>query len=116
MAPRTVIALSLACGLAAMPALAHPSLAAAYDNQGGQVEGPKPCVVGHRFEPGPIVESHHRQPTPGEFEARMRELQAPGGCSPRALSDRIESESALLLFEWSHFLTENRYPLFLKML
>jgi hypothetical protein len=92
-APRTVIALSLACGLAAMPALAHPSLAAAYDNKGGQVEGPegpKPCVVGHRFEPGPIVESRHRQPTPGEFEARMRELQAPsqtsggfsGGCSP----------------------------------
>jgi hypothetical protein len=45
----------------------------------------------------------------------------PGGCTvsgsaASALSDSIESESALLLLEWSHFLTENRCPLFRKML
>jgi hypothetical protein len=36
--------------------------------------------------------------------------------SARALSVQVESESALLLKQWSHFLTENRCPLFLKML
>jgi hypothetical protein len=37
-------------------------------------------------------------------------------CASRALSVQVESESALLLKQWSHFLTENRCPLFRKML
>ena len=38
--------------------------------------GTEPCITWHRFEPGPIVNGHHRQPTPGEVEARTRELRA----------------------------------------
>jgi hypothetical protein len=38
--------------------------------------GLKPCVTGHRFEPGPIVNGHARQPTPAEIEERTRELWA----------------------------------------
>jgi len=40
------------------------------------VDGPRPFVAGHPFEPGPIVNGHHRQPTRGEIEARMREAAA----------------------------------------
>src|SRR5580692_8193310 len=32
--------------------------------------GIKACTTGHRFEPGPIVDGRHRQPTQGEIEAR----------------------------------------------
>jgi hypothetical protein len=39
-------------------------------------DGIKLCVTGHRFEPGPIVNGHHRQPTQGEIEARTQELWA----------------------------------------
>jgi hypothetical protein len=39
-------------------------------------DGTEPCVTGHRFEPGPIVHSHHRQPTSGEIEARTQQLRA----------------------------------------
>jgi hypothetical protein len=39
-------------------------------------DGIEPCVTGHRFEPGPIVSGHHRQPTPGEVEARTQQLRA----------------------------------------
>jgi hypothetical protein len=35
-----------------------------------------PCIIGHRFEPGPIVNGHHRQPTQSEVDARARELWA----------------------------------------
>jgi hypothetical protein len=72
---RTFIAVGLACSLA-VHALAHSSRAAAYDGKYAQLEGPEPCTVGHRFEPGPIVDGHHRQPTPLEFESRMRQLRA----------------------------------------
>jgi hypothetical protein len=34
------------------------------------------CVTGHRFEPGPIVNGRHRQPTLGEVEARTQQLRA----------------------------------------
>jgi hypothetical protein len=83
---RIVTALTLACGLSVMLAVAQPGRAAADDSEGMQSEGTNPCVVGHRFEPGPIVEGHNRQPTPGEFEARTRELRAlsqrgTGSCS-----------------------------------
>jgi hypothetical protein len=40
------------------------------------VAGTELCLVWHRFEPGPIVDGHRRQPTPGEVEARTRELRA----------------------------------------
>jgi hypothetical protein len=40
------------------------------------VAGTESCVIWHRFEPGPIVNGHRRQPTPGEVEARTRELRA----------------------------------------
>ncbi|HET6234842.1 MAG TPA: hypothetical protein VFE41_07740 [Acetobacteraceae bacterium] len=39
-------------------------------------DGTRPCIIEHRFEPGPIVNGHHRQPTFGEIEARTRELWA----------------------------------------
>jgi hypothetical protein len=76
---RIVAALTLACGLSAMLALARPVPASA-DSEGPRSDRTEPCIVGHRFEPGPIVDGHYRQPTPAEFEARTREL--------RALSDR----------------------------
>ena len=34
------------------------------------------CIIEHRFEPGPIVNGHHRQPTFGEVEARTQQLRA----------------------------------------
>jgi hypothetical protein len=36
--------------------------------------GIRPCLVGHLFEPGPIVNGHHRQPTQGEIDERLGEL------------------------------------------
>jgi hypothetical protein len=36
--------------------------------------GIRPCLVGHLFEPGPIVNGHHRQPTQEEIEERLGEL------------------------------------------
>ena len=38
--------------------------------------GIKPCIIEHRFEPGPIVNGHHRQPTLGEVEARTQQLRS----------------------------------------
>jgi hypothetical protein len=73
---RIITALALACGMAAMLAVAQPGPAVAGDDDGTQPERTGPCIVGHRFEPGPIVDGHYRQPTPREFEARMRELRA----------------------------------------
>jgi hypothetical protein len=35
-----------------------------------------PCIIERRFEPGPIVNGHHRQPTLGEVEARTQQLRA----------------------------------------
>jgi hypothetical protein len=34
------------------------------------------CITGYRVEPGPIVNGHHRQPTPGEIKARTQQLRA----------------------------------------
>ena len=86
-----VTALTLACSLSAMLAVAQPGPAAADGIEGTQSGRTEPCIVGHRFEPGPIVEGHHRQPTRAEFEARMRELRAwsqrsAGSCSAPPLS------------------------------
>ena len=71
----TVIALSLAYSLASY-ALPYLIVAAVYDGKHQQLAESESCVVGHRFEPGPNVDGHHRQPTPLEFDARMRELRA----------------------------------------
>jgi hypothetical protein len=39
-------------------------------------DGTEACITGHRFEPGPIVHGHHRQPTSGEIEVRTQQLRA----------------------------------------
>jgi len=87
---RIVAALALACGLSAVLAVARPAPASA-DSEGPQSDRTQPCIVGHRFEPGPIVDGHYRQPTRAEFEARTRELRAliqrsAGSCSAPPLT------------------------------
>jgi hypothetical protein len=54
----------------------QPAQAAADGREGAQFDRTEPCIAGHRFEPGPIVDGHYRQPTRAEFEARTRELLA----------------------------------------
>jgi hypothetical protein len=78
---RILAALTLACGLSVMLAVARPAPASA-DSEGPRSARTEPCIVGHRFEPGPIVDGHYRQPTPAEFEARRRELRALSERSP----------------------------------
>jgi hypothetical protein len=46
------------------------------DTQAQPGEGTVPCITGHRFGPGPIVNGHHRQPTSGEIESRTQQLRA----------------------------------------
>ena len=70
-----VAAVRLACGLAVL-ALDPPGAAVADGSDGTQSKELAPCIVGHRFEPGPVADAHYRQPTPAEFESRMRELRA----------------------------------------
>ena len=91
---RTVAWVTLACELTAMLALVPLGPAAADDIDGTQSERTAPCIAGHRFEPGPIVDGHYRQPTPAEFEARMRELRAisqrsAGSCSAPTLAPTV---------------------------
>ena len=78
---RVVTALTLGCGLSAMLTITQPGWAATDIGEGAQSLGAMPCVIGHRFEPGPIVGGHNRQPTPAEFEAlalpRRSDLQPP---------------------------------------
>jgi hypothetical protein len=66
--------LTIACSLLLACTVVQPNAAAAIDSKGPQYAAGHVC--GHRFEPGPIVNGHYRQPTPAEFEARMRQLQA----------------------------------------
>jgi hypothetical protein len=73
---RPARALTLACSLLAMLAAAQSAPAAADGSEGTQFGRTEPCIVGHRFEPGPIVGGHNRQPTQAEYEARKRELLA----------------------------------------
>jgi hypothetical protein len=87
---RIVAALTLTCGLAATLAVAQPGTSAAEDGESTLSAAAPPCIVGHRFEPGPIVDGHNRQPTRAEFEARTRELQALiESCSASLLSSTI---------------------------
>ena len=62
--------------LFAMIAVAPPSPAAAEGGGEPNSAGTLSRFCGHKFEPGPIVNGHSRQPTPAEFSARMRQLHA----------------------------------------
>ena len=66
-------AVTIVCSLFAVIAVALPSPATADSLGEAKFEGTASC--GHRFEPGPVVNGHNRQPTPAEFEARRQELQ-----------------------------------------
>jgi hypothetical protein len=96
---RPVRALTFACSLSAMLAVAQPAPAAADGNEGTQFGRTAPCIVGRRFEPGPIVDGHYRQPTQAEFEVRKRELLArsqrsAGRCSSPPLSSTAGTAGA----------------------
>jgi hypothetical protein len=60
--------------IVALLAAARPVPAAADDRGAIPLQAPTPCTVGHRFEPGPSVGGHNRQPTVREFQARMAQL------------------------------------------
>jgi hypothetical protein len=60
--------------LVALLAAAPPNPAAAEDRGAIPLPARTACVAGHRFEPGPIVGGHDRQPTAREFQARMAQL------------------------------------------
>jgi hypothetical protein len=59
--------------IVALLAAARPVPAAASDRGAIRLQARTPCI-GHRFEPGPIVGGHNRQPTVREFQARMAQL------------------------------------------
>jgi hypothetical protein len=59
--------------IVALLAAARPDPAAASDRGAIPLQA-RTCMVGHRFEPGPIVGGHNRQPTVREFQARMAQL------------------------------------------
>jgi hypothetical protein len=60
--------------IAALLAAAGPGPAAADDRGAIPQQVRTPCMVAHRFEPGPIVGGHNRQPTVREFQTRMAQL------------------------------------------
>jgi len=61
--------------LTAILAAAQANPAAAENGVTILLHAPNACIAGHRFEPGPILEGHNRQPTVREFQARMQELR-----------------------------------------
>jgi hypothetical protein len=60
--------------IVALLTAARPSPAAADDRGATPLQARTSCMVGHRFEPGPIIGGHNRQPTVREFQARMAQL------------------------------------------
>jgi hypothetical protein len=60
--------------LAAMLVAAQSDLTATQGRGAASLPAPSSCMIRHRFEPGPIVEGHNRQPTLREFHARMAQL------------------------------------------
>ena len=60
--------------IVALLAAPRPNPAAASDRGTIPLQERIPCMAGHRFEPGPIVGGHNRQPTVREFQARMAQL------------------------------------------
>jgi hypothetical protein len=64
-------------------AIAWPSPAAADSRVDPRFEATGSKYCAHRFEPGPIVNGHNRQPTPAEFESRIRQYTcSQNECSP----------------------------------
>jgi hypothetical protein len=61
--------------LVALLAAARSNLAAAEDRGAIPIRARTACMVGHQFEPGPIVGGHNRQPTVREFQARIAQLR-----------------------------------------
>jgi hypothetical protein len=61
--------------LVALLATARPNSATAEERAANPIKGQTSCVVGHRFEPGPIIGGRNRQPTVREFQARMAQLR-----------------------------------------
>jgi len=62
--------------LFAMIGVSLPNAAAAEGGGEPNSAGTLSRACGHKFEPGPIVNGHSRQPTPAEFSARIRQLHA----------------------------------------
>jgi hypothetical protein len=53
-----------------------PAMAATAEERGAiPIQAETSCMVGHRFEPGPVVGGRNRQPTVREFQARMAQLR-----------------------------------------
>jgi hypothetical protein len=74
--------------LAARVAAAQPDLTAAGGRSAVALPAPGSCTIGHRFEPGPIVGGHNRQPTLREFQARMAQLQLEQGAASRCAASQ----------------------------
>lgn len=70
-------------------AVAWPSPARADSRADPRLEGTTSKFCAHRFEPGPIANGHNRQPTPAEFEARMRQYT----CSQKECSPVPQNEN-----------------------
>jgi hypothetical protein len=60
-------------------------------------DGAEPCATGHRFEPGPVVNGHHRPPKPAEVEARTLQRQAWSEASSGACLAAPRGSGATLL-------------------
>jgi hypothetical protein len=66
---------ALIFALVALLAAAWPNPAPAEDRGAIPFQAGTACMVGHRFDPGPIFDGHNRQPTVREFQARMAQLR-----------------------------------------
>ena len=66
-----------------------PWSAGADSRAGPRFEANASNLCAHRFEPGPIVKGHNRQPTPAEFEARIRQYT----CSQKECAPIPQGES-----------------------
>ena len=76
-----IAALSLTAAVVSAANAASTVASSAGDAMAQPGDGTVPCFAEHRFEPGPIVNGHHRQPTPSEIEARTQQLQDFGNAS-----------------------------------
>lgn len=56
--------------------------------------GSRSCEVGLRFESGPVMNGHNRQPTPAEFEARKRVQEERAVRAPCVVLEKGPSEKA----------------------
>jgi hypothetical protein len=74
-------------------AVVLPCSAAADSRAGPRFEATASILCAHRFEPGPIVNGHNRQPTPAEFEARIRQYT----CSQKGCSSLPQGETPVII-------------------